>query len=226
MILPFRFLLLFLLLSSTALTISAESKASKATTQLLYSFSKAPFINPRIVQDLTTWLSDKGDQVMSINLDESQNSNRYFAQTKVRAIKNQAPFVYIENKTVESGETNVTTFGYRFIGKTTAGIYVLECVDNPGGSGSFRSLMLVKLETEAGIDVDWKMGVIGRGERRTTLKKLGQIALGDRWDGSLKVVGDSIEIGTDVGPLAETEMRGKSSQIPKTKKLKLLLDAP
>ncbi len=39
-----------------------------------YSFTHAPYIHPKIVQDLTTWLSDKRDQVIAIGLLDSLNN--------------------------------------------------------------------------------------------------------------------------------------------------------
>ena len=43
-----------------------------------YSFKKAPFVHPKIVGDLVGSLSDAGDQVVAVNLLDSQDSNRYF----------------------------------------------------------------------------------------------------------------------------------------------------
>ena len=45
-----------------------------------YSFKKAPFVHPKIVGDLIGYLSDVGDQVVVINLLDSQDSNRYFGE--------------------------------------------------------------------------------------------------------------------------------------------------
>ena len=192
-----------------------------AKAESRYSFDKAPFINPGIVQDLSTWISDTGDQVVSINVEDSQKSNRYSVDTKTRAIKGQNPFIYTETETVESGETNVATFGYQLVGKTSSGIYVLEILNNGGGSGTFRSVMLVKLASDVGIRVDWEKGVVGQGKKRLLIKKLGTFELGDRWDGELRVVGDSIEVGSDRGVFAGTKRGGKLSQAPKKLLLKI-----
>ena len=45
-----------------------------------YSFKKAPFVHPKIIGDLVGSLSDAGDQVVAINLLDSQDSNRYFGE--------------------------------------------------------------------------------------------------------------------------------------------------
>ena len=48
-----------------------------------YSFKKAPFVHSKIVGDLVGNLSDSGDQVVAINLLDSQDSNRYFGDILV-----------------------------------------------------------------------------------------------------------------------------------------------
>jgi len=213
--------LLPVLLALTGCKTTAEPDLTTPSSELRCHFDKAPFINPRIVQDLTTWISDTGDQVIGINIEAGQTSNRYFADTKSRTITGQNPFIYTETRTVELGETNIATFGYRLVGKTSSGIYVLETSDSGGGSGSFRSLMLVKLESDVGIKVEWEKGVVGLGKRRVVIKKLGEFALGDRWDAELRVVGDSIEVGGDRGMFAGTRQGGELSQAPKTRVLKV-----
>jgi hypothetical protein len=122
-----------------------------------FSFGQEPFINPRIVQDLSTWISDSGDQVVAISILEAQNSNRYYGDALVQKADGQNPFVYTETTTVEDGQTNHTSFGYQFVGVTRS------------------------------------------GERRFLIKKRGEIVLGDRWDGELKVNGNSLLVGKDQG---------------------------
>lgn len=164
-----------------------------------FSFSRAPFISPRIIQDLSAWISDHGDQVVAINVLESQDSNRYFGDAQVRKIDGQHPFVFNETTTVEDGETNHTEFGYRFVGITKSGVYVLETSDWGGGSGVFRNLLLVTFEYDNGTVCDWDKNVVSRSGKRLLIKKRGGIPLGDRWDGELKVDGDSSFVGKDHG---------------------------
>ena len=45
-----------------------------------YSFRTPPFVHPKIVGDLVGSLADAGDQVVAINLLDSQDSNRYYGE--------------------------------------------------------------------------------------------------------------------------------------------------
>jgi hypothetical protein len=163
-----------------------------------FSFSRTSFINPRIIQDLSGLMSDNGDQIVAINLQESQKSNRYAGDTQVRNLEDQNPFVYTENITVENGETNYAGFGYQFVGVTSSRVYLLVTSDWGGGSGVFNSLLLVKFETDKSITCDSIKESISP-KNRLLIKKLGEIALGDRWDGQLKVIKNSVFISKDRG---------------------------
>src|SRR5512139_2310965 len=60
-----------------------------------YSFDKAPFVHPKIIEDLSTLVSDRGEQVVGINLDESENTSRYFGDIQVNG--KVQPFVFYED---------------------------------------------------------------------------------------------------------------------------------
>jgi len=116
-----------------------------------YSFNKAPFIPATIVQDLSTWLSDGGDQVVAINLSDSVNSNRYASEIKTDGSGKGNPFVF----TKDCSHEPCSVFGYVLIGKTRSGLYVLSTEESGGGgSGRFRNLMLVSLERDRGLTYD------------------------------------------------------------------------
>ena len=67
-----------------------------------------------IIKDLSGWISDLGDQVVTINLSESQDSNKYFGEVQVRNKPGKDPYVYVQ--------AEKASFGYRYIGKTPSGI--------------------------------------------------------------------------------------------------------
>ena len=89
-----------------------------------YSFSRAPFVHPRIIGDLIGWISDTGDQVVAINLLDSQQSNRYHGEIAVRRVDNQAdspwPWVFwfdgVDNG--EYGYGRTPFISYQYLGTT------------------------------------------------------------------------------------------------------------
>ena len=176
-------------LSGTAL--AGSRLADVPPGDLDFSFSHAPYIHPKIIQDLTTWMSDSGDQIVAINLSDSQASNRYFGEIQIRDEDGSHPFVTIKDS--NGG------FGYQYIGTTDSGVHVIYTSEWGGGSGVFKRIMLLTFEYDEGLRVDWKKSVIRTGERRVLIWKRGGIGLGDRWDGELRVEGNQIFIGKDRG---------------------------
>ena len=178
---------------------SPQEHAALPDKDLQFSFDRPPFISPKIIQDLMTWISDRDDQVVSINVLGSQDSNRYSGDVLNRNIAGQNPYIYTETTTVENDVTNHTEFGYQFVGKTSSGVYVLATSDWGGGSSVFNRLLLVKFEQDQYVKCDWDKGIVRPDGKRLLIKKVGEIGLGDRWDGDLKVEGDSIFVGKDHG---------------------------
>ncbi|HTA21184.1 MAG TPA: lysozyme inhibitor LprI family protein [Polyangia bacterium] len=169
--------------------------AAAAGAEASYSFTKVPFINPRLVEDLSTWESDLGNQVIAINVNDSQRSNRYSSEPEVRRDKGASAYVFHRDGQSE--------FGYRHVGRTTSGVDVLLTMSSGGGSGVFENLMLVVLNVESsGISPDLLENdaeTVTFKQRRLVIRKLGELGLGDRWAGDLKVVGNEILIGKNTG---------------------------
>ncbi|HTB57741.1 MAG TPA: lysozyme inhibitor LprI family protein [Polyangia bacterium] len=173
-----------------------------------YSFTKAPFINPKIINDLSTALSDQGDQVLAIDLTDSETSNRYACDVKVAKTGNRYPYVYAQDP-VDAGDLRPAEFGYRYVGRTTSGLDVLFTAESGGGSGVFEGLMLVRISEEIGApSVEPASGSVQTltfRKKRLVIKKVGELGLGDRWDGILGVSGNEISIGKDTGALSRVE---------------------
>ncbi len=180
----------------------ADGKAGGAPAkEVAYSFAQAPFISPRIIEDLSTSIADQGDQVVAINLTDAQGSNRYGEETEVVKRPGRSPYVRYQIKGEEGGEG--MEFGYEHIGRTTSGLDVLRTSSWTGGSGRFENLIVVRLEHDAGgaslDDTGGKIETLTFKKQRTLIRKLGEIGLGDRWEGQLKVIGNDIAIGKDKG---------------------------
>lgn len=176
----------------------AQQHAAVPNKDFPFSFSHAPFISPRTIRGLS-WIDDREDKVVTINIWESQDNNPYLDDAQVRKVDGQKPFIYIRPTAIENGNSYETEFGYQFVGVTSSGIYILLTSDWGGGTGVFKSLLLVTFEYDKSIRCDWDKSVIRSEGKRLLIKKLGEISLGDRWDGELKVIGDSILVGKDHG---------------------------
>jgi|TARA_B100000959_G_C14840387_1_gene565773 hypothetical protein len=161
-----------------------------------YRFNKPPYIHPAIIKDLSTWLSDTGDQVVAINLTDSQDSNRYFGDIQVREITGESPYIYFTK--------DRDSFGYQYVGQTKDGAHILYTSDSGGGSGVFKNLMFVMIEADRGIVFNEEEGVIASTKGRVIIKKLGAVVLGDRWAGELTIKGNELVIGKDEGWFAIT----------------------
>jgi uncharacterized protein len=184
--------------------LTALEGVAPAAQEPPYSFTRPPFVSPRIVNDLTTWLSDQGQQVVAINVTGSQGSNRYSGELQTRKLERDEPYVYVRSKG-PSPDAPESEFGYQHVGRTASGVDVLLTKSSGGGSGVFTDLLLVKLEYDTGgISAEETKTkppeqTLRFNRRRLLIKSLGSILLGDRWSGQLKVTGNDIRIGKNTG---------------------------
>ena len=175
-----------------------------------YSFKEMPFVHPRIVDDLIGNRSDVGDQVVAINLLNSQDSNRYFGEIFVTPQSDPLvpswPWVYSldrePNKDGKLGDFSGQEFyAYRYLGSTRSGLDVLHAQHSGGGSGVFNRVLFVRTEADYGVeypllrDIDSKRGAAGPEFRdREIIRIVGKIPLGDRWRGTIEVAGDDVVV--------------------------------
>jgi uncharacterized protein len=179
----------------------AELRKEKEVTA---SFDQAPFVSPHLVQDLTTWISDQGDQVLAISVSDTQDSDRYFVD-ELKVGKGPMPYVGFETK--GEGDDPGESFRYRHVGRTTSGVDVLLTETWTGGTGVFTGLLLVTLRFE---ENGMSPRVFGEGNqtltfkrRRQVIRRLGGIPLGDRWAGAVVVKENQIRIGKDTGTFSD-----------------------
>lgn len=161
-------------------------------------FDKAPFVPPKIIEDLSPWESDKGEQVIAVNLTQSATSNRYFSDIKTIGTGN--PFVFYEKECNSPCNMAAPGFGYRLIGTTPSGITVLFTEASGGGTGRFRSLLFVALENDNALSFNSSSHSMALNRVRLILKKLGGITLGDRYEGDITLVDNTLKIGKDRYP--------------------------
>lgn len=214
-------LLAFLALLSVLVGESTIAEAGSVSSHVKtinpeYSFTRAPFVHPRLVHELETWLSDTGDQVVAINLVDANRSNRYFGA--VSSAGAGCPLV----TWVEEDGGDGRRFSYQYVGMTAHGVHVLAT--RSGGSGTLVATSVVFLSVAfdqgfGGVPTattfrydsagnETEVGVIRADRQRILLRRLGELPLGDRWDGSLRVVGNDLQVGEDEGRFGHNQSRG------------------
>ncbi len=138
-----------------------------------YSFSRPEFINPMILEDLYGWVSDTGDQIVSVNVPEANNSNRYSGEVVVTAE---------ETHPVVRAGRDESSFAYQYLGCSFSGVHLLRTWCSGGGSGVFCDVLLVTLSAESAVKIN-PDGV--NKVDRFIVKKIAAIPLGDRYEGKV-----------------------------------------
>jgi len=155
-------------------TLTPKNRLIRDIENSKYSFTIPDFINPRIIEDLIGWLSDTGNQVVSINVSDSNSSNRYFGKITYKKEQNAFPRV---TATHDEG-----WFAYQYLGRSFSGVHLVQTWSNGGGSGIFCNIVLVTLNLDTVFE--------DRGEKnkkcsRFVIKLIGSLPLGDRYDASV-----------------------------------------
>lgn len=177
------------LAAARAPSIAAEaSEAAGLIAEVRKSFTlRGKPIPPEIFRDFGDGnLADSGSIWTSVDLDAAVGSNQYFD-----AIRQNGAWVTQGRAAAKGNEAEETA--YRYIGVTKSGLLVVVATYNGGGSGVFTNLHLLDLAPTRAFDDEGKITT------RITLTNLRSAALGDRWDGDVKIAGDDIQITTRGG---------------------------
>ena len=145
-----------------------------------YAFHQEEYVHPLIVQDMLGSLADKHGSVVCVDLDAGNDSNQYHGAYEV--VKR------IGRTFVEWKGTQGESFSYEYIGTSPSGVYMIACYDRGGGSGLFGSVALFRMETDK---------TLVENRKRTLLRILDDISLGDRYDGSVIYEDGTLKIGAD-----------------------------
>ena len=174
-----------------------------------YSFTSMPLIHPKIVSDLLGYTSDTGDQVVAINLRDSNTSNRYFGDVATSppldSMEPSWSWVYSvdpkpnSNRTAESGlypwhaYRGLTWYAYRYTGSTQSGLDVIHARRSSGVAGVENYVVFTRMEVDRGVDYPpprelERHAPAGPEVRdRELIRLVGRISLGDRWLGTVEV---------------------------------------
>lgn len=161
-------------------------------------------ISPALIRDFETWLSDEGDQVIAINLSQSQTSNRYFGEITTQPSKSgkHQEIGYVYEEFFEGGDKENSHFSYIFHGTTPSGIQVLETISHVEGStGVFSTLLFIKPTLKYRLNfettpLETKPMII--------LEKIGETPLGDRSNPAIHLQGDFVKVTVTEFTTSET----------------------
>jgi hypothetical protein len=155
-------------------TLTPKNKLIRDLETARYSFVSSEFINPKILDNLSGWLSDSGDQIVSINISESNKSNRYHGNVTVEKSEDY-PFV---KSSCEEGWV-----AYKYIGRSFSGVHIVQTWSNGGGSGIFTNILLATLSLDSSLESN---GVSSNKKARYVIKLVGSLHPGDRYQGQIK----------------------------------------
>ena len=141
------------------------------------TFWQVPLVSPKIVHELTSWISDREDQVAMIHLTEAQD------HPKFRLSEDHGESVYADlsdPNAVYGGWDRPEFFRYSYLGEDQAsGVHFLETSECTGGMATFISVIAVQLIEDEGLSFDWATQTVHK-KRRLLLKKVGGTLLSDR----------------------------------------------
>ncbi len=168
-----------------------------------FTYNGAP-ISPALIRDFETWLSDRGDQVIAINLSQSQTSNRYFGKADITPSPTGKPqqISYDYEEFFEGGDKEISQFSYIFHGTTPSGVQVLETMSHvEGATGVFFTLMLIKPTLKYRLDFETAPL---ETKPMIVLEKIGETPLGDRSNPIIHLQGDLVKVTVTEFPTSET----------------------
>ena len=173
-------------------------------------FNRQP-LHPLIVQEFITWLSDTGDHIISINLRDAFNSNRYCCddsfsvelsekRTLVRTDFTKDYETYNNDYISQEECVGSCTLTYAHLGTTDNGAIVIQVWERSGGSGVFSTLLFTKVKKRMGANFDYaNPSNLAFDKQQIVLEKLFSISLGDRQETSIGVNGNFVVLnGTKI----------------------------
>lgn len=154
-------------------TLTPKNQLIRDLEAARYSFISPEFINPQILDDLSGFLSDTGNQIVSINISESNQSNRYHGDVTVEET---------DDYPIVTSSADEGWVSYKYIGRSFSGIHLVQAWSS-GGSGVFTDILLVTLSLDSSLESN---GLNYSKKPRYVIKLLGSLPLGDRYQGKVK----------------------------------------
>jgi hypothetical protein len=180
-----RFVVAFVAFCALLPSAQAGSGAAAQVSEVRRTFTlNGQAIPPGIFRDFGDGnLADSGAIWVTVDLAAAVGSNLYFDP-----IREHGAWKTQKKQRLESDTPEETA--YSFKGTTANGLLVVVASFNGGGSGTFHTLHILDVAPAMGIDTD------GKRYQRINLTEIRSVALGDRWEGEVKISGNLIRITT------------------------------
>lgn len=162
---------------------SAEKILKEANKKFSYN-GKA--IHPGCVGEFMVSLADSGPPIVrAVDVESCVSSNEFSTNFKI------SEDGYIGYEYEESGVMNY--FGYKYVGKASGGLHVLDTISSGGGTMVAKTIFLTRftIENYKSFDDQGKIDI----ERRLIMKCIGQIVRGDRDIGKVQLKNNEILLG-------------------------------
>jgi hypothetical protein len=177
-------LIFFLLAIAGAQKGRAESVSPAAlVAEMRRSFTlHGKTVPPEIFRDFGDGdIADSGTIWVTVDVDAAIGSNLYYDP-----IRENGAWKSQRKESKDSAETT----DYAFQGTTTNGLIVVLASYSGGGTGVFYTLHILDVVAGAGFDLD------GKRYPRINLTNIRSVVLGDRWQGEVKISGNTIRVMT------------------------------
>lgn len=172
------------LMSPTALAGDTPSTASLvAEARRAFSIGGKP-IPPEVFRDFGDGdLADSGPIWVTVDIKAATGSNLYFDDIK------QNGRWFNQKKANPKADAEEET-GYSYYGSTANGLLVILASYSGGGSGNFVTLHILDVAAARAFDFEGKI------YDRINLTNVRSVALGDRWDGEIRIDKNAIRVIT------------------------------
>jgi hypothetical protein len=171
-----------ILIATADETSQLENELDEANKKFKY---KGKPIHPGCVEQFNASLADTGPPIIrAVDVKSCINSNEFAGDFKVN---DDGYIIY------EYGVEGENYFGYKYIGKASGGLHVLDTISSGGGTMVAKTIFLTRfgLENYKSFDNEGKINI----EKRLIMKFIGQIIRGDRDVGKVELKDNEIFLG-------------------------------
>jgi len=176
---------------ANSVTVVAKSDASRTIESILkeanksFTYNGKP-IHPGCIEQFNVSLADLPPPIVrAVDVAACVKSNEFYMDYKV------SDDGYVGYEYEDSGEKNY--FGYKYIGKASGGLHILDTRSSGGGTMVAMTVFLTRfgLENYRSFDEQEKLKI----EERLIMKCIGQIDRGDRDAGTIELKNNKLILG-------------------------------